>query len=130
MSDDSVFDRQLSLIRKLTEKIEMGFVRAVEQKAVAPVVLVLNLRDPRGRSMAEQFGQVERITDMIADSADRVEDPTVVAGIPLQVARSVIGDLVPDLEELVDSLSDGDGYIVVVVAYGGALARAMPPLPA
>jgi hypothetical protein len=128
MPDDDAFAFSTSLIQRSTEKIEWNYLRALERGDVDPVVLLLALRDPRARAIAEQSGQVERIARMVEESAHRDEVPIVIVGLPLQDACWVSDGLLPGLREALGAMDAGPGYVVVAVAHGGATAVAMPPV--
>jgi hypothetical protein len=120
--------RRESILNKNVEQIEVNYLRACRLGDEDPAVLVLDPCDERGRAVADAFGVPGRVDALVADARRRGAEPRLIAGMPRRAVAATIADHFPELAALVPALDTGAGYLVVVVAAGGALAGVMPPV--
>jgi hypothetical protein len=89
------------------ERIEVAYLQAIREGAEGPIILALDLRDPRARAVAEAAGMGEEVRDHLATAEARGMVAGLCWGMPGRVARSLV------------ALVDGEA--------AAALERPMPP---
>jgi len=129
MNDIEAIEYRESLRTSWVERIEMAFRRAVQGGADDPVVLLLDLSDPRARAVASAHEDQVRVREMTGKAPDPGGRPVLMLwGVPRRWALQAGATRFRGLDELIGRLEPGDGYLLVVIAGGGMSGFAMPPV--
>ena len=103
------------------ERLEVRYLRAIRGGAEAPIVLALDLCDPRGRSIAEATGRGDEIPAHLAEAEVRGTPAALFGGMPGRVARLFVGRVDPELAAELGRPTT-PGYFKVLGVHGGGLA--------
>jgi len=114
-----------NLLSRRREGVEMAYLQALARYATAAAVLVLDLRDPDARAIAEAAGHREQIAKHVAE-APVGRMPVMTRGLPRRLARDLVDARFPGVGAMIDSVDPRDGFPAVVV--GLATAAVTPVL--
>ncbi len=116
------------LLKFNVEKIEQGYLQAVQAGAERPVMLVIDLRDKMGLDLASRLDPTN--TAKVKDDCNkRGVIPTAILATSLPMAVKVIGFMTPTgRETLQRPLPEGRFWVVSIS--GGGNSYAMMRIPA
>jgi hypothetical protein len=110
------------------ERLEIAYLRAAASGVVDPVVLMIDLNDPRVPEIVRGTGREGIVDAHRAEARRRGLDPGVVGGMPAAEAIAFLGDAVPGLAERLEVAAALGHFRVAVVTggEGGVIERPIP----
>ncbi len=108
------------LVKFNIEKIEQGYLQAVEAGEERPVMLIIDLRDKMGFELASRLDP-ENVKKVRDKCNERDVIPTAILATSLPTAVKVIGFMTPSgRETLRRPLPEGMFWVVSIVAGGNS----------
>lgn len=119
-----------SMLEHNTEAIDLGFQRAVRAGMKAPVIYVVDVREPEGRMLAAQDGKSDAEIDaVIASFAKLGQVPTLVVAFEREVALCIERDPIaghPGAASVLATYRDEDCFPIVCIAARGCMGTLRP----
>ena len=121
-------DGLATYVSRNLERLEVAYLKACDGGVADPVVLMIDLNDPRVPEIVRGTGREGIVDAHRAEASRRGMDPSVVGGMPAAEAIKFLGDAVPGLSERL-AVAAAPGYFrVAVVTSGtdGVIERSIP----
>ena len=92
-----------SLVTRKLERVEVAYLRAAGHGVADPVILLLDLLHPCGRSIAEDAGRGPEAAAHVAEVASREGVTPILAwGVPRSQARASVRRKIPEMKALLE----------------------------
>lgn len=118
--NEAALDRQ-HLLKANAEKITIAYREALKRGSKEPCVIVLDVRDPFARALAETQEGADKIAAMIRSYALENMIPTLIIAVEREVAAQSVGKATPNgTRVLMQSVPSGMFYAVAIAAGGNS----------
>jgi len=129
--DPDLLRLHAAYIAKAREWAEVSLLKATRDGATEPLVLMLDPLDAVARRIADAAGDAADNERAVEEAARRGVYPIFTWGVPRAYAAELLARDLPEVAEaILGPHPFGDGYLIIVVAGGGASPIVMPPLRA
>jgi hypothetical protein len=118
----------MNYVLRQSDRIDAGYLNAIELGAPDPAVLVIDPRDPSARAILETSVSPEEIDSILAGAKATGAEPILTWGIPRDLAVALVGMEFPEVAATVEAEDGPEGYLAVVVAEGSASAIWRPSI--